>query len=576
MVNQRDSSETSLKQGSDSASGRSETTSSPASSQAPESSGSPEISQRSEPAGWAESSSSGQANYLSDGILAQRYQIIGRLGQGGMSIVYKARDLTMNRVVAIKCLQPHLIANPQNLRRFQQEARAAGNLTHDNLVRVYDCDVDENGVAYLIMEFLDGKSLADLIQEEGKLKPERTIEIFIQIARGLAHAHEYGIIHRDLKPSNIMLLEDKRGFDVAKVVDFGIAKLTTDGDTGAGTVQSLTQTGEIFGSPLYMSPEQCSGQTLDRRSDIYSLGCLMYETLTGQAPFMGANVLDTMHRHQTEEPKPLVEDDARDTLIKRLNSVVLRCLKKDPADRYATMDDLVTHLEKCALGSETSWKFYRFGSGRFRLRGKSKSNKKGSLPAKLIPVLIGVMVLSLSALFLASLFSCLSVIRQPSAYHTEEAKLWPMVMTRKMEEPVTGSDYVAKKLNLRQVLSESKNHFRQSPLPIVSAKEQLGMLEYATHHWTEAREQFEDMMRDYDLLGMKVAPKRGEVLCLIGFCYYWTGNEEKAQETFQKAINYFNANRISYYSQAPSECLLYCETGSRNVQPLTCLVDYDE
>ncbi|MBA3994617.1 MAG: hypothetical protein C0469_13915 [Cyanobacteria bacterium DS2.3.42] len=286
-------------------------------------------------------------------IFDNSWVITERLGEGGMSVVYKARHLDLNRIVAIKVLLPHLTTNTKNLQRFKQEAVTASALSHPNLIRVENFGVTPEGRTFIIMDFVEGVSLADVIAKEGKLDPVRAVFIFVQAANALQHAHERSVIHRDLKPSNIMLVNNGEDGESVKIVDFGIAKLLLDDDD---QVQHLTQTGEVFGSPLYMSPEQCRGEKLDNRSDIYSMGVLMYEALTGRSPLRGSNVLETMQKQLRETPEPIVDEKAPDSLLKRLNAVVMKALAKEPTARYKTMSELETDLNNALISAEKEWK----------------------------------------------------------------------------------------------------------------------------------------------------------------------------------------------------------------------------
>ncbi len=216
-----------------------------------------------------------------------RYEILDALGEGGMSVVYKAKQELVDRIVAIKTLKMKLLADPMLLKRFEREVKTLSRLNHPNIVTVFDCIV-ENGQPYFVMDFLQGCSLQELIIEEKRLSPGRCKNIFGQVCNAVDHAHRNGIVHRDLKPANIMLM-DISGQEFVKVVDFGLAKIGEE-------AQRLTQTGEIWGSPLYMSPEQCNGHSMDARSDIYSLGAVLYESLTGTVPFAGTSFLDTIQK----------------------------------------------------------------------------------------------------------------------------------------------------------------------------------------------------------------------------------------------------------------------------------------
>jgi serine/threonine protein kinase len=279
-------------------------------------------------------------------VIDKHYEIVSRIGSGGMSIVYLAKDLRLRKVVALKMMLPHLVANVQSLQRFQQEAEAASNLSHPNVVVVYNFGATRSNQPYLIMDYLQGKSLAHVIETEGRLDPARAVPIFMQIAGALAHAHEKGVIHRDLKPSNILLTETTEQADFVKIVDFGIAKiLPTEGREAA----QLTQTGEVFGSPLYMSPEQCRGEKLDARSDVYSMGCLMYETLIGFPPINGANMLEILFKHINDMPPRFSEATGGVQFSARLESIVFKALAKDPNERFQSMTALreeLNHFQK--------------------------------------------------------------------------------------------------------------------------------------------------------------------------------------------------------------------------------------
>lgn len=262
-------------------------------------------------------------------IAADRYEIIARLGQGAMGTVYKAKHTSIGRFFALKTLNAHIAADERSLKRFEAEARAMSVLTHPNLIQISDYGKTADGIPFFVMEYLDGISLTERIAKTGRLPLEQALPIFAQIADALEHAHSKGLIHRDLKPSNIMLIGEN--LDFPKVVDLGIAKLLTDGLGTDSQQLQLTMTGEIFGSPLYMSPEQCQGDQLDGRSDIYSFGCVMYEALAGRPPFKGKNVPQTiyLHMHETAARITYLSEDISD--------LVAHCLAKEPESRPPTM-----------------------------------------------------------------------------------------------------------------------------------------------------------------------------------------------------------------------------------------------
>jgi len=274
-------------------------------------------------------------------MLAGKYEILDVLGHGGMGVVYKAHDSLMDRVVAIKILHAQLVSDSMSVKRFQQESKAASRLRHPHVITTFDFGISPTGQPYIVMDFLDGEPLSEVIKRDGNVPVERGIRILSQTCDALDHAHKQGVIHRDLKPSNIVLCKFDGQTDFVRVVDFGVAKLIGGNQEG----QRLTQAGEVCGSPVYMSPEQCIGADLDRRSDIYSMGIVIYETLTGRLPIIGKTMVDTMTRHISEIP-PRFNAVRPDLYIpERLESVVFKALAKDPAHRHQSMEELMTDLK---------------------------------------------------------------------------------------------------------------------------------------------------------------------------------------------------------------------------------------
>lgn len=279
--------------------------------------------------------------------LSHKFELIDFIGSGGMSEVYKARHLITGKFVAVKILHEKRSQDEITVRRLKQEAQTAGALTHNNIVGIHDFGIDDSGTPFLVMDFIDGVSLADVIKNEGPLQLDRFLKIMQQVASALAHAQERNIVHRDLKPSNIMLT-NIAGKEQVKIVDFGIAKLLNQ---DVDTMHRLTQTGETFGSPLYMSPEQCTGTPVDCRADIYALGCVMFESLSGQAPFTGDTVFDTINRHINEAPPPLKAPQIDEANTKRLEGTILKCLGKAAQDRYQQASQVETELRKVEVSS---------------------------------------------------------------------------------------------------------------------------------------------------------------------------------------------------------------------------------
>jgi len=266
--------------------------------------------------------------------LDERYDVLDRVGEGGMGSVYKVMDKVLGKVFAVKVLRRELAKDKNVVTRFKQEVLAASRLTHVNLASVYSSGESRNGAPFLVMDYLEGSSLEQILTKDGHLEPTRAINIFIEICEALEHAHSKGVIHRDLKPGNILLVD---GEERVKIVDFGIAKILPR--QGLDTLK-LTSGEEVLGSPIYMSPEQCQGDKLDIRSDIYSLGCLMYETLCGVPPFLGDNPIKTILMHLNEKPSNLTLHLKEADLPTGLEYVILKCLQKVPEDRYQSVFDL--------------------------------------------------------------------------------------------------------------------------------------------------------------------------------------------------------------------------------------------
>jgi serine/threonine protein kinase len=269
------------------------------------------------------------------------YQIQSLLGAGGMGVVYKGRDLRLNRSVAIKVLPRDKVSDPERKRRFIQEARAASALNHPNIITIYDIG-NESGIDFIVMEYVEGKTLDQLLPHKG-MKLNEALKIAVQIADALAKAHSAGIIHRDLKPSNVMVRDD----GLVKVLDFGLAKLTEvseSGEEATRTLQSQTEEGMIIGTLSYMSPEQAEGKKVDARTDIFSFGAVLYEMVAGQKAFQGESKLSTLTAIANRNPTPVIEMNP--VLPRDLDRIINHCLRKDPARRFQHMDDLKVELEE--------------------------------------------------------------------------------------------------------------------------------------------------------------------------------------------------------------------------------------
>lgn len=293
----------------------------------------------------SEKAISQEADPLLGSIIGGTINIQELIGKGGMSTVYRGWHEQIERPVAVKVMHSHLVEEKNSLLRFQKEAKAVGKLDHPNIVKVNDFRAGEQGLSYLVMDFVQGRDLSTLIDEEGVLSLERAVNIFSQAIDALEHAHKNGIVHRDIKPSNLMIIDGETEEQV-KILDFGIAKVIQE---DVNREQRLTKTGEVFGSPLYMSPEQCMGKELDHRSDIYSMGCLIYEAFTKIPPLEGANVFETFFKHTTEMPEPLSKLRPDLPRGRELDSIIFKAMAKEPEKRYQSMKELKDDLERLVL-----------------------------------------------------------------------------------------------------------------------------------------------------------------------------------------------------------------------------------
>jgi eukaryotic-like serine/threonine-protein kinase len=278
-------------------------------------------------------------------LISERYELEELVGTGGMSSVYRAHDRLLERDVALKVLHPQFTADTDYVERFRREARSVAQLSHPNIVTVIDRG-EQDDRQYIVFEYVDGENLKSLVEREGPLSEEDVVRLGLQIARALGFAHEHGLVHRDVKPQNVLL----NGGGQAKVTDFGIARSL---DVKGG----LTQTGTVMGTSDYIAPEQARGSKVDEQSDIYSLGAVLYELLTGEVPFPGDNFVAVAMRH-INEPPPSVRE-RRPDVSPRLDAAIRRAMAKEPRDRFRSMDELCAELSAClapetgASGAET-------------------------------------------------------------------------------------------------------------------------------------------------------------------------------------------------------------------------------
>jgi eukaryotic-like serine/threonine-protein kinase len=278
-------------------------------------------------------------------LLGDRYELEGVIGRGGMAEVYRARDLRLDRIVAIKTLRPDLARDQTFQARFRREAQSAASLNHPSIVAVYDTGEDMSTgvpVPYIVMEYVDGRTVRDLLIEGHRLLPERTLEIVGGVLRALEYSHQAGIVHRDIKPGNVMVT---RNGDI-KVMDFGIARAMSDAQS------TMTQTAQVIGTAQYLSPEQARGERVDARSDLYSTGCLMYELLTGRPPFTGDSPVAIAYQHVRENPIPPSRLDP--DIPPWADAIVLKAMAKPAGERYQSAAEMLADIQRAASGMQVA------------------------------------------------------------------------------------------------------------------------------------------------------------------------------------------------------------------------------
>lgn len=460
-------------------------------------------------------------------LFAGKYEVESLLGRGGMSSVYAAQNKLIKHRVAIKLLQSHLARNSNAVLRFKQEAIAINQLNHKNIIGIQHFDVTEgeDSAPYIVMDLLDGKSLSDIIESEGALSVQRVLKIFLQACSALDHAHSRGVIHRDLKPSNLMLVKEDGLLDVVKIVDFGIAKmLPTEGEE----LLHLTQTGEIFGSPLYMSPEQCMGQKMDARSDVYSMGCILYEALAAEPPFRGGNVFETISKHISELPTPLAVRFPHLPQVKALDNVILRAMAKDPTHRYQSMLEMMEDLDAIykgrgkSLPSAIAQKWHSFII-------KVAPSVKRVPPKVLATIVVSVAIVAGGASWLGQLYSISPTLaahdwgNYPGPAHTESPEV-----------------YRQTEIKVKQLLTVLRS--RSASLSATPEKELELRNRAAT--WFMSKGLYNDALVEYDRitkhLGSAVdalpLPNKGDLALHAGDCFYENRDYKAAMKWYEIAL----------------------------------------
>lgn len=451
--------------------------------------------------------------------LPDKYEIIEQVGRGGMGTVFKARHKDLNEIVAVKVVNPELLlkGGDTTSKRFLAEAKAASRLKHPNLISLRDYGVTTDGAAYMVMDYAEGESLEQFLRRKGKLRVAEALPIALGICSGLIEAHENGLVHRDIKPANI-LLSPVPGSEGAvycpRILDFGVARVTSGTET-----QGLTGTGEIFGSPLYMAPEQGLSSKVDARADLYSLGCLLFEMLTGYPPYAGETAIQTVMLHLSA-PLPDADREAGQSLPHGLSRVLNICLQKSPDQRYQTVTDLKRDLERVLSGKPAD----------FAGVGSKKPDGMLNRQRRIIANAVSAAILLLALLFL---FNSLQAEHGPKA----EPNLAPVSGIVKAK---AGGRLVDKALNMdstKAFQAFNEGDYESSALMLKGAIAAYGDEIARLRVLKQSKSGVEALKleREIDRLTGLMA----DDLHHVGDCFLRLGQKDEAMTNFAEAIKHY-------------------------------------
>jgi serine/threonine protein kinase len=495
-------------------------------------------------------------------VIAGHFEILSKIGEGGMSVVYLARHQLMNKRVAIKMLHPHMVGSKQSRDRFRQEAQAVSQIDHRNVVRILDFGITSSNRPYIVMDFLDGSALADVIKDSGPLEIERAIPLFIELAEALEFAHGKGVVHRDLKPSNVILVKNEDySSEQPKIVDFGIAKLLPHEGADAA---ALTQTGDVFGSPLYMSPEQCKGEKLDGRADIYSMGCLMYETLTGKPPINGANMLEILYRHMNEMPPPMKTACPSNPVPQRIEAIIFKALAKEQGDRQQSMRQLREELQEYQNSQDGPLSFIRSGWSLYRSRQKRISTREKLSVAVSAAALLALLGCGTSLVLLYN-------YGQEQGKDTRPVDWFIQFADRKVSPAVVNTSTVGTECVLDKARSRVQKIRHMEHGGPISARDELddpnsdlqqilkvGEAAYRSLLFHEAAEIYENA---YEISRFENGPDAittREAAFALFRCYYYSGDYGRAITQIEHALNTWDHDLGSNNSMRTKASLLSC------------------
>ena len=456
-------------------------------------------------------------------IIADKYEMLELVGGGGTGLVYKALQLEGKKIVAVKVLFPQMVLRQDVVNRFKQEASASRLLSHPNIVAVLDFGADRSQ-PYLVMEFIDGVSASDWVEEQGKLPLAQAVSIMLQACAGIQHAHSRSVVHRDLKPSNLMITFDNEKREQVKVVDFGLAKAFRDESASAS---KLTKTGDICGSPSYMSPEQCRGIKLDYRTDLFSLGCVFYELINGKPPFYGEDPIEVILRQIEETPQEVQLADVDSNVASKANAVLFRAMAKDREQRYQSIEELQTDIGKIFSKKESIWESPLLKLKVAKLKFLGRSDRLPSKKVLAIAVPVAVIISSVIPLFL---------LLAPKA--TKDAFNGPI--TWQVTQPKASQEKPPERIKFTEFLvSRLEEGAGRDSQPVVNALQER--IEYfkRTMQYEQEESDLEKLLRIRKKIDGPTSVPTATAMLELANCLYDQGKYSHARPGYQAAIPIF-------------------------------------
>lgn len=449
-------------------------------------------------------SSEDKGDSLLGQILEGKYKVLERIGSGGMGVVYRGEHLLIGRPLALKFMHQHLVANERFLQRFEHEARISSRLKHPHAVLIYDYGVFE-GRPYIVMEFIQGRSLKEVIATQGPMEPGRVCRLLEQAGAAIAEAHRLGIIHRDLKPDNLLLHFNDEGTEQVSVLDFGIAKILFE-TTEQATL--LTQSGTFFGTPRYASPEQALGHELDSRSDIYSLGAILYEMLSGQVPFEAPSLMEVLLKHLNSPPPSLRQLHPELKIPAAVEAVVLKCLEKDANLRFSSVSELCSAFSAAISDSPTLF----FPTG----------NQRHLLPTIMIAfVLLLLIAAAIAIKWQSKDYSLEPTLELSSANKLLTSSILPQQANSELQAPLAPAVSPVATIETQPQAIE--------PLSVERMAQEAFRL-YQDKRYEEAAKLFEQSLTKN--------PKQLDQLLALSVCYLRLGRRPEARERLFDALNF--------------------------------------